>query len=125
MKLFRKGIDVLSDNLPIRRVEEKNKGLDFTMPFAPKERKGTTVRITDQAYSLLSEKAEKYNVSMKELASEAIVLLISKKDKYKEQTVTFERLNERAIKLQKTLLVHVIANVAIGTILGIIIGVML
>lgn len=93
------------------------------------KRKGTTVRLTDQAHILLSEKAEDYNskghkISMKDIASEAIFMLVQGEDRDKEIEAYRKKLNEAAIKLGKRLPIYLFISAAVGTIAGIVIGVM-
>ena len=47
-------------------------------------RKGTTVRLTEDAHQLLAEKAKDLGDSMKELATEAIFCLVRNEEKDKE-----------------------------------------
>ena len=54
-------------------------------------RKGTTVRLTEEAHQLLAEKAKDLGDSMKRLASEAVILLFSRELKYNAYN---ERINE-------------------------------
>ena len=54
--------------------------------------KGNNVRLTPEAHQLLAEKAEDYNVSMKDVASEAIVLLT----KREEWRAHVERLEQKS-----------------------------
>ena len=89
------------------------------------KRKGTTVRLTESARTLLLKKAGDYKVSMKELASEAVILLVDKKDKFREQFIHFERVNEASIKLQKRIPIYLFISAAVGAIAGIFIGVVL
>lgn len=58
-------------------------------------RKGSNVRLTDQAHGLLAEKAEYYNVSMKDFASEAVQALAKGKDRNKELRVLLDTANQR------------------------------
>ena len=53
--------------------------------------KGNNVRLTEQAHQLLAEKAEDYNVSMKDVASEAIVLLTKRDNMEKECSALLEK----------------------------------
>ena len=62
------------------------------------------VRITDEAHALLSEKAEDYNVSMKDFASEAVLLLAKGKEIKKECCMLLDRANDRIIVLDARIL---------------------
>ena len=100
------------------------------MNFVSKERKGTTVRLTEQAHLLLLGKVDDYRgkghtISMKDIASEAIFLLIRQDDIYKEHHAHIKRLNEASIKLQERFRIHLFISTAVGTIAGIVIGVIL
>ena len=59
------------------------------------------VRITDEAHALLAEKAEDFGATMKEVASEAIVLLARRKERFKKFRAQEDRLKERIKGLQK------------------------
>ena len=90
------------------------------------KRKGPTVRLTDQAHILLSEKAEDFSskghkITRKDIASEAIFMFIQGKDRDKEIEAYRNHLNEVSIKLQKRLPIYLFASAAVGTIAGIII----
>ena len=76
------------------------------------KRKGTTVRLTDQAHILLTEKVEDYTsrghkISMKDIASEAIFMLARGEDRVTVQTASIERINGVSITLQTRLPKHV------------------
>jgi ElaB/YqjD/DUF883 family membrane-anchored ribosome-binding protein len=80
------------------------------------KRKGPTVRLTDQAHILLSEKAEDFSskghkITKKDIASEAIFMFVQGEDRDKE----IEAYREK----------HLFASAAVGAVAGIIIGVML
>ena len=60
------------------------------------------VRITDEAHGLLTEKAEHLGATMKEVASEAILLLVRGDERAKEFRAQVDRLKERIKDLQKT-----------------------
>lgn len=64
-------------------------------------RTGNNVRLTEQAHIVLSEKAENLNVSMKEIASEAIFVLAKKEDREKEQREHIEIFEKRVAILSK------------------------
>ena len=55
------------------------------------------VRLTDEAYALLTEKAEDYNVSQKEIASEAVLMLVKGKDINKEYRILLDRANKKIL----------------------------
>ena len=63
--------------------------------------KGNNVRITEQAHMVLSTKAENLNVSMKEMASEAIFMLVRNEDREKEQREHIEIFEKRVAILSK------------------------
>ena len=91
------------------------------------KREGTTVRLTPQAHLLLSDKADDYSmdkhkISMKDIASEAIFLLVRGEDTLKEVEAYRKELNERSIKLQRGLPFCRLISVAVGTVAGIILG---
>ena len=65
-------------------------------------RKGSNVRLTDEAHTLLAEKAEDFGATMKEVASEAIFLLARGDERDKEFRAYEDRLNEMIKSLQKT-----------------------
>ena len=65
-------------------------------------RKGSNVRITDEAHGLLTEKAEHLGATMKEVASEAIFLLARGDERAKRFRAQEDRLKERIKGLQKT-----------------------
>ena len=65
-------------------------------------RKGSNVRLTEEAHILLAEKAGYFGTSMKEVASEAIFLLARGDEKAKEFRAQADRLKERIKDLQKT-----------------------
>lgn len=93
-------------------------------------RKGTTVRLTSQAHILLSDKADNYSseghkISMKDIASEAIFLFFQSEDRDKEVEAYRKELNELSIKLQKRLPIYLFVSAAVGTIAGLVVGVML
>ena len=86
------------------------------------KREGTTVRLTPQAHILLTEKAADYSmkghkISMKDIASEAIFLLFQSEDRDKEV--------EASVKLQKRLPIYLFISAAVGTVAGVILGMML
>ena len=54
-------------------------------------RKGTTVRLSEEAHALLKEKAKNLGQSTKEVVSEAILLLFKRELKYNEYIA---RINE-------------------------------
>ena len=60
------------------------------------------VRITDEAHGLLTEKAEYIGATMKEVASQAIILLAKREDWAKKFRAEEDRLKERIKNLQKT-----------------------
>ena len=62
------------------------------------------VRITDEAHGLLTEKAEHLGATMKEVASEAIVLLATRGDKVKECYTLLDRANSRITVLDARIL---------------------
>ena len=64
-------------------------------------RSGNNVRLTEQAHIVLSTKAENLNVSMKEIASEAIFVLAKKEDREKEQREHIEIFEKRVAILSK------------------------
>lgn len=47
-------------------------------------RSGNNVRLTEQAHALLSEKAEDYNATQKDIASEAIMMMFNLRDNEKQ-----------------------------------------
>ena len=57
--------------------------------------KGHNVRLTPEAHQLLAEKAVDYNVPMKEIASEAIFLLVKSDSKDKECLANLKRLEKK------------------------------
>lgn len=92
--------------------------------------KGTTVRLTEQAHTFLSEKAiqyskEGYKCSMKDIASEAIFMLVGREARDTELRVHIERINQASLKLQKRIPVYLFISAAAGTVAGVVIGVML
>ena len=95
------------------------------------KRKGTTVRLTEQAHLLLSEKVDDYNaknpkkISMKYIASEAIFLFVRGEDRDIKQRAYIEKINEASIKRQRRLPIYLFISAAVGTLAGVIIGVML
>ena len=62
------------------------------------------VRITDEAHILLAEKAGYFGTSMKEVASEAIVLLATRENKVKECLTLLDKANERITVLDARIL---------------------
>ena len=62
------------------------------------------VRITDEAHGLLTEKAEHLGATMKEVASEAIILLATRGDKIKECHTLLDRANSRITVLDARIL---------------------
>jgi len=83
-------------------------------------RKGTTVRLTEQAHMLLLEKAEDYNTTMKAVASEAIFLFARGEDKDDERII---HLKARITRLKQAFVFYVLLiGIAMG-ILGFITGV--
>lgn len=50
-------------------------------------KKGKAVRLTDQAHALLAVKSDDYGVTQKEIASEAILMLVKSEGKDKEMQV--------------------------------------
>ena len=58
-------------------------------------KKNAHVKLTDEAYALLAEKAEDYNVSQKEIASEAVLMLAKGKDTNKEYRILLDRTNKK------------------------------
>ena len=94
------------------------------------KREGTTVRLTPQAHLLLSDKADNYsseghNISMKDIASEAIFMYVQSEDRDKEVEAYRKELNELSIKLQRRLPFYLFISVAVGTIAGLAIRVLL
>ena len=91
------------------------------------KRKGNTVRLTDHAYILLTEKAEDYSseghkISMKDIASEAIFMLVQGEDRDNEQRARIEQLKFKALKFKQLVVFYVLlAGVGIG-LLGFIVG---
>ena len=78
------------------------------------------VRLTNQAYALLTEKTEDYNVSQKEIASEAIILLIKRDKAIKQANLTIRRLKERE---RETAIAGTILGIAFSVVIGFIFGV--
>ncbi len=62
---------------------------------------GNNVRLTEQAHTTLSKMAEKLNVSMKEIASEAIFVLAQKEGREKEQRESIEIYEKRVAILSR------------------------
>jgi len=62
---------------------------------------GKAVRITDDAHELLTEKAEDYNITQKEIASEAILTLFRNKRKIKACNERLEEYSGRIIRLRR------------------------
>lgn len=87
--------------------------------------KGNNVRLTTEAHDMLVEKAKNLGSSMKEVASEAIILLFKREFRYNEYIAHIKRINDASIKLQKCLPIYLFCSAAVGTITGIVIGVML
>ena len=90
------------------------------------KRKGPTVRLTDQAHLLLTEKAEDFSskghkIAKKDIASEAIFMFVQGEDRDKEIEAYRKKLNEAAIKLRKRLPIYLFASAAVGTVAGVII----
>lgn len=81
-------------------------------------RKDAHVRLTGEAYALLTEKAEDYNVSQKEIASEAIILLVKREN-------TMRSIKKKAKRLQKLLILYLLLAGGVGIVIGLIIGGML
>ena len=94
------------------------------------KRESITVRLTPQAHILLSEKVGYYSakgekVSMKDIASEAIFKLVQSEDRDKEIEAYRKKLNGAAIKLGKRLPIYLFVSAAVGTVAGLVVGVML
>lgn len=94
------------------------------------KRKGTTVRLTDRAHTLLSEKVGYYSarghkISMKDIASEAIFMLVRSEDRDNELHAHIEKIDKASIKLQKRLPFYLFISAAVGTVAGVLIGVTL
>ena len=64
-------------------------------------RRGNNVRLTEVAHTVLSKMAEDFNVSMKEMASEAIFMLVRNEDREKEQREHIEIFEKRVAILSK------------------------
>lgn len=91
------------------------------------KRKGTTVRLTDHAHTLLTEKAEDYSseghkISMKDIASEAIFMSVQGEHRDNEQRAHIELLKFKAREFKQLAVFYVLlAGVSFG-LLGFIVG---
>ena len=94
--------------------------------------KGNTVRLTQQAHILCSEKAEEGNTSLKAVASEAIFLMVQGEDRDREHQDAIEIYKER-IRIQSKQLAQdrwfalgaFVLGVVVGICLRLVVGVML
>ena len=87
--------------------------------------KQKTVRLTDEAHALLTEKAVNYEESMKDIASEAIMLLVEGKERNKECYALLDNQLEKVKRAQKVLAFYTMLAGSAGLILGVITGVMI
>jgi type VI protein secretion system component VasK len=62
---------------------------------------------------------------MKDIASEAIFKLVQSEDRDKETEAYRKRLNEMSIKLQRRLPFYLFISAAVGTVIGVALGMML
>lgn len=84
-------------------------------------RKDKTVRITERAHFLLVEKAARFNVSQKEIASEAIMVLVQNRERGKNIQRTGEDLNsllKRVQKLKRNHHLYTFATFVLGMVAG-------
>lgn len=85
-----------------------------------------TVRLIDEAHALLAEKAKDHNVSMKEVASEAISLFANSIwNKDKDCIAQTEQLKAKLKRLQEILIFYVLLIGSAACILGVLLGVRL
>ena len=76
------------------------------------------VRITDKAHELLAERAEYLGATMKEVASEAIFLLVRGDERAKEFRAQADRLKERLKGLQKKVYLFAFGMFLLGMIVA-------
>lgn len=82
------------------------------------------VRLTDDAYALLTEMAKDYNVSQKEIASEAIIALVKKENIMKDATLTIRKLRKTRRDIQILLVtLGVLFGIAFSLVVGLFLGV--
>ena len=82
------------------------------------------VRLTNQAYALLIEVAEDYNVSQKEIASEAIIALVKKENIMKDATLTIRKLRKTRRDIYILLVtLGVLFGIAFSLVVGLFLGV--
>ena len=86
--------------------------------------KGNNVRITDEAHALLAEKAEDYNANMKEIASEAILMLIKGKDRNKELHVLLAVANNTIQDIKHATFGSFVLGAVVAGCLGFFVGVL-
>ena len=84
--------------------------------------KHKTVRLTDEAHALLTEKAVNYEESMKDVASDAIMLLVEGKERNKECYTLLDSLSKKVKRAQKLLAFYTMLVGSTGVVLGYIIG---
>ena len=90
-------------------------------------RQGSNVRLTEEAHGLLAKKAKDFGASMKEVASEAIVLLATRGDKVKKCHMLLDRANSRIAVLDARILNnsrHVVLGAAVAGCLMFVVGVL-
>lgn len=83
----------------------------------PTKKEDAHVRLTDEAYALLTEKAEDYNVPQKEIASEAILMLVRRENDKKECLTILDR----AERLDRNFFFYVLLTAFVSGIAGVII----
>ena len=83
----------------------------------PIRKEDAHVRLTSEAYALLTEKAKAYNVSQKEIASEAILMLVRRGDDKKEYLAILDR----AERLDRNFFFYVLLTAFVSGIAGVII----
>lgn len=82
----------------------------------PTRKEDAHVRLTGKAYTLLIELADKYNVPQKEIASEAILMLVRRDDNIKESLAILDK----AERLDKRFFFYVLLTAFASGIAGII-----
>lgn len=91
----------------------------------PIRKEDAHVRLTSEAYALLTEKAKAYNVSQKEIASEAISLLVKSEKKDKEYLAHLKRLQEKIKSLQENVAHYILFGVGLGLFIAFVIVIIL
>lgn len=86
----------------------------------PTIKKKAHVRLTDNAHTILSDLADKYSISQKEIASEAIIALSKRENRMQVATLTIRRLKKRE---RETAIAGTILGIAFSIVIGFIFGV--